>query len=61
MKRFIAIFICLIFLVGCSTTAPTMKTEVNVIEPLNDQSHIVIETKGNVTRVYSIKNQEEEN
>jgi len=54
MKRFIATLLCLMFLVGCSTTPPTSKTEVISIAPIGSSKQVIVETEGNVTRIYSI-------
>lgn len=56
MKRiFFILALFSLFLIGCSTTPPTLKTQVNIVEPIggNNKSSIVMETQGNITRIYS--------
>lgn len=55
MKRiFFILALFALFLMGCSTTPPTPKTEVLSIAPIGSTKQVIIETKGNVTRIYSI-------
>ena len=43
------------FLVGCSSSPKAPKTETIIISPIGSSSRTVVETTGNLTRIYSIK------
>jgi uncharacterized protein YceK len=59
MKYAILLFLCVFFLTGCmSITKKTKPTETIVVEKIG-QSSVVVETHGNLTRIYSAKNLEE--
>lgn len=60
MKRiFLILSLFSLFLMGCSTTIPTKKTETIIVEQIGTSSKTVkVETIGNLTRIYSVKKEE---
>jgi len=57
MKYILSIFLLfgVVSMVGCVTKPTPHKTRVNIVEPIQTRGNVVVETRGNITRIYPRK------